>query len=688
MFQELATVFMKKLKTILQSNPFTIFVILISLIYIVFYINNPSSNYNLNDKYIKGYVYECENQEDKTIIKIKGKENVLINYYDNFKCKLGEEIEANGKMNEPNENTNFYLFNYKNYLKSLKINYIFNADNIKIIDKKIPFIYKIKNLLNNHIQNYNSKGYLNALILGNTNDINDDVKNSYQINGITHLLAISGAQVTLLAATLLFILNKIFSKNISYLICILFLLFYLFLTNFGASILRATAFFIILTLKKQFEIKISNISLLIITMSILLMINPYYIYSLGFILSFTVSFFLLIFKNIINRYNNYFSKTFVISLIAFFSSAPIIINNFFTLNLLSPLINLYFVPLMTFVIYPLSLITFIFKPLDNIFLNLVTIMENASLKISSINFFNLTLGHLNIFLFILFYIVIIIILYKWQKGKNYIILLFILLMIYHNINCLNPISSLTMLDVGQGDSFLLKLKHNGGNILIDTGGEKPYNDRKPYDIARNITIPYMKSLGIDELDYLILTHGDFDHAGMTLNLIKNFKVKHIILNEENNSLENKITKTFKGKITNISEGTIKIKNISFNFLNGLNTHNENDDSLIIYSKIENRNILLMGDASSKSEKYLLNTYNLPKMDILKVGHHGSNTSSSNEFIQVVSPKISLISAGKNNVYGHPHRETLKKLKQSKILVTKEDGAVKINLNDLTIKTAR
>lgn len=96
----------------------------------------------------------------------------------------------------------------------------------------------------------------------------------------------------------------------------------------------------------------------------------------------------------------------------------------------------------------------------------------------------------------------------------------------------------------------------------------------------------------------------------------------------------------------------------------------------------------MGDASSKSEKYLLNTYNLPKMDILKVGHHGSNTSSSNEFIQVVSPKISLISAGKNNVYGHPHRETLKKLKQSKILVTKEDGAVKINLNDLTIKTAR
>ena len=96
----------------------------------------------------------------------------------------------------------------------------------------------------------------------------------------------------------------------------------------------------------------------------------------------------------------------------------------------------------------------------------------------------------------------------------------------------------------------------------------------------------------------------------------------------------------------------------------------------------------MGDASKESEKYLLNTYNLPKMDILKVGHHGSNTSSSKNFIQKVSPKISLISAGKNNIYGHPHQETLKKLKNSDVYITKKDGAVKINLNNFTIKTVR
>ena len=188
--------------------------------------------------------------------------------------------------------------------------------------------------------------------------------------------------------------------------------------------------------------------------------------------------------------------------------------------------------------------------------------------------------------------------------------------------------------------------------------------------------------------FLTITHGDFDHGGMAKNLIKNFKIKHIILNRENNNLEKEIIKKFKGKITNISEGIIKIENITLNFLNGLNTYDENKASLIIYTNIENRNILLMGDATKESENYILNTYNLPKMDILKVGHHGSNTSTSKKLIKKISPKISLISAGKNNIYGHPHQETLKKLKNSDVYITKKDGAVKINLNNFTIKTAR
>ena len=222
-------------------------------------------------------------------------------------------------MKEPKNNTNFYLFNYKKYLLSEKINYTFTASNIEVINNHQPVLYKIKNILNEHIKNYKSKAYLNALVLGNDNDINENIEASYQTNGISHLLAISGAQITLFSAILLYIFNKIFSKNTSYVITIMFLLIYLFITNFSASVLRATIFFIILTINKQFELKINTLSLLILTASLLLIINPYYIYSLGFTLSFTVSFYLILFKNLINKYQNYFSKTLVISLIAFFS---------------------------------------------------------------------------------------------------------------------------------------------------------------------------------------------------------------------------------------------------------------------------------------------------------------------------------------------------------------------------------
>ena len=680
---------MKKLKIILQSNIITIFIFLITVFYILFYLNNkPESKYTKNENIITGYIYECDRKEDKIVLKVKGKENILVNYYDDFKCELGSYIKAYGEIKKPEKNTNFYLFNYQNYLLTKKINYIFKADKIEKINTKIPFIYQIKNYLNKHIENYKSKPYLEALVLGKDDNIKENVIESYQTNGISHLLAISGAQITLFSCGLLFILSKLFSKNTSYLFTIMFLLFYLFITNFQSSILRAVAFFIILTINKQFELKVSTLKLLIITLCTLLIINPYLIYSLGFILSFTVSFFLILFKGLINKYQNYFSKTLVISLIAFLSSAPIIINSFFKINLLSPIINLYFVPLVTFIIYPLALLTFIFKPLDNIFLNIVTIMEKASLKLSNIDILNLSMSHINIIFFIIYYLIIIFILYNWQKGRNYVIVFFIILLIHHNINYLNPYSTLTMIDVGQGDSFLLKLKHNKANILIDTGGIASYDDRKPYDIAKNILIPYLNAEGVNKLDYLIITHGDFDHGGMAKNLIKNFKIKHIILNRENNNLEKEIIKKFKGKITNISEGIIKIENITLNFLNGLNTYDENKASLIIYTNIENRNILLMGDATKESENYILNTYNLPKMDILKVGHHGSNTSTSKKLIKKISPKISLISAGKNNIYGHPHQETLKKLKNSDVYITKKDGAVKINLNNFTIKTAR
>ena len=164
-------------------------------------------------------------------------------------------------------------------------------------------------------------------------------------------------------------------------------------------------------------------------------------------------------------------------------------------------------------------------------------------------------------------------------------------------------------------------------------------------------------------------HGDYDHMGEAINLVKNFRVDKVIFNcGEFNELEQDLIKVLdKKKIPYYS--CIKELNIDNNKLYFLQTKeydNENDNSNVIYTEIDGYKFMFMGDAGKTREKDILEKYNISDIDVLKVGHHGSKTSSSKEFINVVNPKYSIISVGKNNRYGHPNKEVLDNLKDSKI----------------------
>ena len=133
---------------------------------------------------------------------------------------------------------------------------------------------------------------------------------------------------------------------------------------------------------------------------------------------------------------------------------------------------------------------------------------------------------------------------------------------------------------------------------------------------------------------------------------------------------------------------IKKDNYNLEFLNTRIYDNENDSSSVIYTELNGYKFMLMGDAGVGREKDILDKYNLSDIDVLKVGHHGSKTSSSKEFINVINPKYSIISIGKNNRYGHPNKEVLENLENSKIYRTDEDGSImfKIKNNKLKIET--
>ena len=238
------------------------------------------------------------------------------------------------------------------------------------------------------------------------------------------------------------------------------------------------------------------------------------------------------------------------------------------------------------------------------------------------------------------------------------------------------------LDVSQGDSSLIAYKNR--NILIDTGGIK---DRT----VSNGTIKLLNSLGYAKIDYLILTHGDYDHMGDTLNVIENIKVKKVIFNcGEYNDLEKDLIKTLnKKKIKYFScINEIKLDKYSFKFLNTGTYDNENDSSSVIYSELNSYKFMFMGDASTEREKDILEKYRINNIDFIKVGHHGSKTSSDKKFIDEIKPKYSIISVGKNNRYGHPNKEVLNKLDDSKIYRTDQDGSImfKIKNNKLKIET--
>lgn len=228
---------------------------------------------------------------------------------------------------------------------------------------------------------------------------------------------------------------------------------------------------------------------------------------------------------------------------------------------------------------------------------------------------------------------------------------------------------LTMIDVGQGDAILITYPFNQKNILIDAGGNE--------SAGKNIIVPYLKSIGVTTIHTFIITHGDSDHTNGALDVIKKLNVKKVYLNSYTDTEEEKI-------IINNFSNIEKVKGIftidpNIIIYNDYN-QDENDDSLITYFK--DYQILLTGDASQEIEEKL----EFDVVNILKVGHHGSKTSTSRDFISKIKPKFSLISVGLNNRYKHPHIEVLETLKESQILMTSKSGMIKINLNDLTYET--
>lgn len=626
-------------------------------------------------------VYEGKIENKKFLIYIPKKEN-------NF--SYGDKIKVEATFNRPEKARNSGGFDYSTYLKSKKIYGSFKVEKILEIEKAktIPLINRVqeyvKDTFNKNLKKENSPLAI-GLLLGIRDNISEEVQDDFSNANLTHMLAISGAHFSYVVLIVSFICKKLKNKRLQQFILIFAIIFFMNLTGNTPSVVRAGIMSILLILssilKRQNDIYTNSSTSLIIQ----IINNPYVIFDVGLILSYSGVIGIVAF-------NKFFSKIIKNKIVCVTLSAnvliiPIMIYKYNTISFTFVISNVLASGLLGLIIM-LEIISCIIK-IKPIFILLdisLSLLQKIANFCSKLPFSKVYVTTKMIFIILAIYFIIFLIV-KRKKKSIPIIILFIIIFTFstqiYEFNTLKKdVLQVNFVDVGQGDCTLLINK--GKTLIIDTGGSTSTN----YDIGENIVHKYLLYKGISKIDYLMLSHFDADHCQGALFLLENMKVKNLIISiqPENSELYEEITNLCKKKDINImyvkKGNELKIANLKIEIIHPSSdfiTENKlNNNALVCKIIYYNFKMLFTGDIEYLAEKQLLNED--LSAELLKVGHHGSKTSSTQEFLDKVNPKIALIGVGANNKFGHPNNEVIERLAKKKIKIFRTDLNGEININ--------
>ncbi len=644
------------IKTHLWNNKILIFMATFILIFSLRYVSK--SKLDISKEKINAEIINVEIKENNKYKARINDEDIII--YDKELYKEGDIVEFNGTFNKV---SNFSDYDYKSYLKSKKIYYTFSSKNSTYISFNKD-IYHLKGIISSYFDSYlndKTKMFFNSLILGkNINDL--DFKDNLNTLGISYMFVISGFHISLLVLFIDKILSK-FKTNpiIGDTIVGLVLFIYCFIIGFSVGVLRAFFSYIISKINIHLGLSLTSLDKISINYILLSFINPLFIFQTGFRFSFVASLFIVLSRNIIKS-DKLILKTYLTSIICFISSIPILVNANSEINLLALLIGPILLLYLTYIIIPyMYLLVFIPSLRLNIILDMYTNIVNRA---SNIDLFIINIKEINPIFVGIYYILLVLFLISLEEKKNYKHCAYYLafLMILISVKCVYPFKTLTMINVGQGDSFILQDKDKV--MLIDSYGSN---------------IDYIKKQGINKIDVLVITHSDNDHIGSAIDVVKKYNVDKLILNKyENSDTANELKKYVKSTYYLKSGDNFNFGN-NICYVLGPNVENKeiNNNSLVFYTTVGNKKILFTGDMEKEEENNIFNKKLY--VDILKVPHHGSNSSLGDNFMKNVSFKTCLISCGEYNKYKHPSSDTLNKIKYCNYYISYETGSLTINL---------
>lgn len=602
---------------------YMIIVILMTLPFQLITISIPTLSDTIEGSVIKTSEKYCYVKTDIGNVKL----------YHEHNLHYGDYIKAKIKILDMNENTNDHAFNERIYLYGQKVFYKASIETLSDRESHVSFYQWIEERLScqSDVQDYQR-----LFLFGEKSEnIQEDYQSLSQMS-LVHLFALSGMHIHILYYLLQKGLAICVKQNAAKWIAYGCIGFYIFSIPMQISLYRAFFVLILYEILKKWLNQLDVLSLLVI---VSLLYNPYYIYNISFIFSYFIYFIVLLTKDL--KYSSFF---------IYLSGIPIVLSINYQIpvsayilgSLLTPMIELIYSLCCLSLFFPVFLL-----PLELCITILQMIIQFLEMSQIFLGFSKPTLGFI-----IFFYLIYFTMIYKielHQKIQRYICMMLGLFLAFSMYSQYKIYGEVTMIDVGQGDCTLIRLPMNQGNILVDTGGHKDF------DLATKTIIPYLKSIGIHQLDYVYISHSDFDHCGALDSLVEHFDVEEIIDTYEE---EREI-------------GCMKVK-----MLKGKNVYSDNNDqSLVMLVELPAMTILFTGDASTEVEKNIYEQYHHINADVLKVSHHGSYTATSPKLLEMIQPQIAMIGVKKNNLYHHPSHEVIERLKRKQITIlrTDEDG---------------
>ena len=572
-------------------------------------------------------------------------------YEKNHDYEIGDIVKIKGNKEDFDFTVLESGFDFERYLNNKGI---YHSLIIKKEETKVRTIFRFHSLKKKFLSHFDedTRISVNAILFSDHED--NTLTNSVSDLHLSRLINAGGLYFHAVIGTLTYFLERKIKKKWAAIISLGIFSFYLLAAFPRFSLIRLTFVYIFKwinehLLKKRF----SYLEVLSLSGVLFLLMNHHLALQDSFLLGFGIPLLVHFINNSFSFLKGVKKKSFLfLSIYLFF--IPFELSYFHSLSPLSVVYQVILSPLFILFFF-MALVSFHYVPIYkvingyNTFLTLI-VEPVSKLKIE------IYAPELNQILVLFYYLLFLTFLYyasiRFGPIKQLLLGLTVSFLGIHALPIKNVITAeVCFVNVGQGDCCLIREKNK--TVMIDTGGLQ-YTD-----LARNNLIPFLKKKRIYSLDLIITTHDDFDHNGALSSLIKNFRVKKTMTN------------------TNFEQSTIGSMTFT-NYNNHLFDNSEdNEKSLVIGFHLTNYDYLITGDASIEIERKIMEEYNYIPCDILKVGHHGSKTSTSDEFVKWLKPSVGVISVGKNNRYGHPHKEVIKILKNNGVTIrrTDEEGTI-------------